>query len=126
MRNGYITVRLKDFITAKRITKIKNETPYHIYISHDICSLLFAENNKKVYLPSYRIIHSSFLRTLNNIAVRHNQNNSNVFIVYLQSDCKVFVWMLDKRHVMYDPDTFGYTTVGKHIFFLQKDKSKTS
>lgn len=79
---------------------------------------------KKVYLPSYRIIHCNFLKTVNNIAARYNQNNNNIFIIYMQGSCRVYVWMLDKKNVMYDPDTFGYTIVGKHVFFLQKDKNQ--
>ena len=42
----------------------------------------------------------------------------------MQGSCRVYVWMLDKKNVMYDPDTFGYTVVGKHVFFLQKDKNQ--
>lgn len=43
----------------------------------------------------------------------------------MQGSCRVYVWMLDKKNVMYDPDTFGYTVVGKHVFFSKKTRTKT-
>lgn len=81
---------------------------------------------KKMVLPSYQLVNKKFIKHIGQISVQYNQKFNNAFIIYIKNESVVYVWMLDKKYVVYNSKIFGYTFVGNQLFFLQKGKDAGS
>lgn len=92
----------------------------YIFLLFVPCILQGTNTFRKVQLAPYQIQHSGLLRELTKIA--SDFSDKNIFIISVERNSYIFVWMLDKRNIMYDPEIYGYTVIGNHIFFLLENK----